>query len=217
MQANRIVEGTKSQYRCKIKLITAWFEKSHLEFKLPLSPENTLSFFGQLITPTPPKKQPAFCTVRGYKSALIWYYRENGMIIDENFNSALEDFLSGYKRMVSEWKLDGTMEAFEGKHHMTFAGYQIVSRELARITPERHSSTSSSNSSSSSNQTQFTFHTWNSCLLGWPFLVLQWNLMARSAMVTHLMLQHIYWQDDCMVIATPKHKGVFSRKNPCFL
>src|SRR4051812_15231313 len=36
---------------------------------------------------------------------------------------------------------------------------------------------------------------------------MQWNMMGRSSMVSGLMLQHISWHDDCLVVTTPKHKG----------
>ena len=44
-------------------------------------------------------------------------------------------------------------------------------------------------------------------LFGWPFLVLQWNLVARSATVSSMMMEHISWEGDSLVITTPKHKG----------
>jgi hypothetical protein len=39
------------------------------------------------------------------------------------------------------------------------------------------------------------------------FIVLAWNLMARSISISTLMYQHLSWVDDSMVIKMPKHKG----------
>jgi len=39
------------------------------------------------------------------------------------------------------------------------------------------------------------------------FTILCWNLFARSINVGALMLQHISWENDCMKITLPRHKG----------
>jgi hypothetical protein len=44
-------------------------------------------------------------------------------------------------------------------------------------------------------------------LFAWPFLVLQWNLIARTATVSSMMMEHIGWEGDSLLISTPKHKG----------
>ena len=44
-------------------------------------------------------------------------------------------------------------------------------------------------------------------LFGWPFLVLQWNLIARSATVDAMMMEHIIWEADSLLISTPKSKS----------
>jgi hypothetical protein len=44
-------------------------------------------------------------------------------------------------------------------------------------------------------------------LFAWPFLILQWNLIARTATISSMMMQHIGWEGDALLISTPKHKG----------
>lgn len=39
------------------------------------------------------------------------------------------------------------------------------------------------------------------------FTTLSWNLFARSHSVASLMFVHFDWQDDCLVITVPRHKG----------
>ncbi len=42
---------------------------------------------------------------------------------------------------------------------------------------------------------------------GWAFFLFSWNLMARSCSVGNIMLQHMRWADDCLIVRLPKHKG----------
>jgi hypothetical protein len=37
--------------------------------------------------------------------------------------------------------------------------------------------------------------------------VLQWNLIARTATVSGMMMEHVGWEGDSLLISTPKHKG----------
>jgi hypothetical protein len=208
MICSRIVPQTKSQYESKIKSMIRWFQlhnpqcvDANAELILPLSTQSILTYFGYLIDGSEndysnnmnTNKTPAFSTVRGHKSALVWYYNEKSVTFDTTTNQTLEKFLQGYKREVSSKKLNGDMEVFEGKHHITFNGYCLLARKFMTIAPDKLNHT--------------TFNTWNMMLFAWPFFVLQWNLMARSATVASIMLQHISWQDDAMIITTPKHKG----------
>ena len=39
------------------------------------------------------------------------------------------------------------------------------------------------------------------------FLVLFWNLFARSCSVADLHTQHLSWDNDCIAIDMSKHKG----------
>jgi hypothetical protein len=43
--------------------------------------------------------------------------------------------------------------------------------------------------------------------LGYAFGTLQWNLLARSSTVAAIMLSHIDWSGDALVINIPRHKG----------
>jgi hypothetical protein len=44
-------------------------------------------------------------------------------------------------------------------------------------------------------------------IFAWPFLIMLWNLIARSDSVAGLMYHHYAWCEDSMVITFPKHKG----------
>jgi hypothetical protein len=69
-----------------------------------------------------------------------------------------------------------------GKRHLEFAGYYLLCERMLKLPfPEM----------------QF----------GWSFSTLQWNLMARSNSISSLLLGHISWEGDALVITIPKHKG----------
>lgn len=103
--------------------------------------------------------------------------------MEPEVNQQLETLLNGYKRKVSDLKLEGRMPVFEGKYHLTFEGYCILARLLLTSEP------------------------FNQMLFGWPYLILQWNLIARTNTVSSMMMEHIGWEADALLISTPKHKG----------
>ena len=98
-------------------------------------------------------------------------------------NQELDTLLKGYQRRVSDLKLEGRMPVFEGKYHLPFQGYTVLAKFLFRSTR------------------------FDEVLFAWPFLVLQWNLIARTATVASIMMEHVGWEEDALLITTPKHKG----------
>jgi len=44
-------------------------------------------------------------------------------------------------------------------------------------------------------------------LFAWPFFLLCWTLMARSNSVGNIMLQHISWKEDALIVGMAQHKG----------
>jgi hypothetical protein len=180
----RIVPRTKLQYQSKIRAIKRYYtEQLHLDFSVPVDRDDILAFFGWLIDVQHKDRPLAISSVHLYKSALGWYYKERRLIMDPTVNQELDTLLKGYHRRVSELKLVGKMPVFEGKYHLPFEGYRTLANLLVRLTP-------------------FT-----QMLFAWPFLVLQWNLIARSATVSSMMMEHIGWEGDALRISTPKHKG----------
>lgn len=134
------------------------------------------SFFGWLIDIKHKDKPVAFSTVRQYKSALVWYYKEHKLIFQPEISQGLETLLNGYKRRVSDHKLAGKMPVFEGKYHLTFDRYSLLASALLKA----------------QDVVQMLF--------GWPFLVLQWNLIARTATVSGMMMEHVGWEGDSLLI-----------------
>jgi hypothetical protein len=181
----RVVPSTKAGYQRKINIIKEFYTE-HLrsnDFTLPVQQHDIHRFFGWLIDTKHKDKPAAFSTVRQYKSALVWYYKENKLPLQPEVNQSLETLLNGYKRRVSDYKLDGKMPVFEGKYHLTFDGYCLLANTL------------------------FKSEVTSQMLFGWPFLVLQWNLIARTATVSGMMMEHVGWEADSLLVSTPKHKG----------
>jgi hypothetical protein len=179
----RVVLATKHQYEGKIKAIQHFYTQQHIDFHLPVQLHEIRAFFGWLIDTKHTDKPLAFSSVRSYKSALVWYYKEHKLIIQPDVDQELETLLTGYKRRVSDFKLDGKMPVFEGKYHLTFDGYRVLAARLMQSEP------------------------FNQMLFGWPYLILQWNLIARTATISSMMMEHIGWEADALLITTPKHKG----------
>jgi hypothetical protein len=48
---------------------------------------------------------------------------------------------------------------------------------------------------------------WSTVLFGWSFFVLMWNLMSRADSVDSIMLQHIEWSEDALIVEEQGHKG----------
>jgi hypothetical protein len=179
----RVVMATKQQYSSKLRAIRQFYTEHQIEFTLPVQLQEIRAFFGWLIDVKNKDKPLAVSSVRAYKSALVWYYKENKLIIQPDVDQELETLLNGYKRRVSDFKLDGKMAVFEGKYHLTFDGYCMLATRLMKSEP------------------------FNQMLFGWPFLILQWNLIARTATISSMMMEHIGWEADALLITTPKHKG----------
>ena len=181
----RVVASTKRNYNGRLRLIKHYYqtELQHPDLILPVRLTEIQGFFGWLIDIKGKDKPPAFSTVRAYKSALVWYYKEHKQIIDPLIDQGLETLLKGYRRRVADLKLEGKIAIFEGKQHLTYDGYCLIAAALFKAEP------------------------FSAMLFGWPFLVLQWNLIARSATIGGMMMEHIGWEGDSLLISTPKHKA----------
>jgi hypothetical protein len=169
----RVVMRTRQQYEGKIRAMQRYYtDELGREFDVPVVRDDILAFFGWLIDVKHKEDPLSISSVKQYKSALKWHYKECRLIIDPEVNQELDTLLRGYQRRVSELKLDGKMPVFEGKYHLPFEGYRTLAALLFRSEP------------------------FNQMLFAWPFLILQWNLIARTASVSSMMMEHIGWEGD---------------------
>jgi hypothetical protein len=135
------------------------------------------------------KRTKAVSTIGCYRSALVWYYKENKMKMSSELEISLSNYISGFRRNVADLKQRGLMDIQEGRAPIAFSGYVILARALATHIPQGRSAS------------------WQQSIFSWPFFLFCWNLMARSCSVGDLMLQHLRWHNDALVCTLPKHKG----------
>ena len=183
--AARVVKSTRKGYVNCMKVIhTFYVDELHRPrgLTLPVKIADIRDFFSWLVNTKFQHKPAAMSTIRSYKSALLWQYGEEKKIIDPVVNLEIENVLKGYQRRVAELKAAGRMPVFEGKYYLAYDGYCSLAHALLH------------------NQSP------NRMLFGWPFLLLQWNLIARSATVGGMMMEHVSWEGDALLISTPKSK-----------
>jgi hypothetical protein len=181
---SRIAPSTRRSYMGNInRMQKFWIENMRCPFDVPVQLGDILAFFGWLIDVHFKEKEASFQTIRQYKSALKWHYAEKKLVMQPDVNQGIETLLKGYERMLATLRLEGKRKAFEGKLHLTFAGYCSLA------------------------QASFNTKPFAQMLFAWPYLVMQWNLMARAASVSSLMMEHVAWEGDALLISLPKHKG----------
>jgi hypothetical protein len=186
----RTVEGTKRGYKQKISQLTSWVRQNHPthinnhKIVIPLPADIMNEFFG-FICINERNEFKHFSTVSGYRSAIADYYKENGgKVMKDRFSDEISSFIKGYKRQVAELKQNGEMSITEGKIPLPFSGYQFLATRAV-----------------------FAISDFQLNMFAWLFMLLSWNLMARSISVATIMYNHIAWANDALVITLPRHKG----------
>jgi hypothetical protein len=179
------------------------------EIILPLNNDATISFLGvaerlklngERLVRIPENTPPlAVSTMTAMSSALSDLYKKQNMEMDPVLKNQISNFMKGlnhysdywrndtilgYKRTINDLKENGQMNIFEGKRPISSRGFQLLAAVALRSTTNRLGS-----------------------VYPHVFTILCWNLFARSCNVGNLMLQHISWEEDCLKITLPKHKG----------
>ena len=227
----RVVTKTINSYKSKLKTLQKFLsskEESHRylsangDIILPLPVEIFKEFFGWLsINAELPRSQRAqnrrevthldegvqedsstrqdlygrdiitisFSCMQGYRSALLWLYQEKGIVIGSDTLLWLNNFTSGYKKTIADKKSRGVMSISEGKSPLSFHGYKKISEFMMKLAPESRN------------------HPWSEVIFSWSYMTLSWNLMARAESVGNIMLQHLDWRDDSLLVTFAKHKG----------
>ena len=173
------------------------------EISIPVNKKAVIEFFGELsanaavlleasVDDVPDLPTPlSVSTLTGYRSALVDLYRQHGKSLDRKLDVELNSVLNGYEKVICALKQGGRMAINEGKRHLKWSGYVMLAKKFMTRAP----------SGSSHGPT------WSSIVFGWAFFVIMWNLMSRSESVDKLMLQHIDWDGDALIIEEQGHKG----------
>ena len=202
MQANSIEDSTRRQYERKIAHVIAWFKKFHAEMiddaneVCPIIPgrltgEVLVEFLGYCCMKRDEEGRardpPVFYSyqhVNGYHSAIVYYMKHMCyVVISQSMTNGLQLFMKGYQRKIEKLKTDGESPIQEGKAPLSFEGVQYLSKKALK----------------SGDMIGIFAHT---------FLLLCWNLIARCVSVSTLNYDHISWEEDCMTITFPTHKGM---------
>lgn len=208
----RLCPNTKRQYAQKLKHFKEWLQIRHPalvnaqgDLKLAqLSDQVFKEFFGHIckkrdksaeneenpIMYLNPIQHQSFEHVSMYKSAIVNEYRKKRVPVSASTTAMLSDLFAGYKRTIGELKQNGEMSMTEGKVPLTFQAYNYLARRALAMTAD-----------------------FPLAMFAHLFLLLCWNLIARSVSVSSLMFNHISWEEDAMVFVFPTQKNDKEGKN----
>lgn len=208
MQSKRTCEGTKDTYKSKIKVACDWFKKNQPHclakngsFKLPIPCKELLQFFGYLcraafareklksadeITDEMEEPVSSSC-VSGYRSAIVDIYTNANDMLAKETSLALKKVMDGYDKTLTDLKRRGLMKISEGKRPISGSGYGLLAEKFMKTHVPRTNKKVVAGSGATA-------------LFGWPFFVVMWNLMSRADSVDHIMLQHMEWNGDALII-----------------
>jgi hypothetical protein len=187
----RLSKGTRRNYGSKMKQFIIWLKENHLEYYneedesviLPLPTLVMQEFFGHVIKKRDknngdniPDKWNAYQTVSGFKSTLKDLYRDNKIAFGTEAENMCAEFFQGYQRKIAGLKQSGAMSLVEGKRPLSFAGYKYLAQKSTKQGTDL-----------------------NLAMFAHTFLLLCWNLIARSISVGNLMYCHISWELDSLV------------------
>jgi hypothetical protein len=133
------------------------------------------------------KKFKSTSTYEKARSAIVFLHKEANIEMDPEIRQRLCNFMSGLKRKVQDEKKRTGVSLMEGKRKMSFQVYEKIC-ELMVSSPDAN---------------EFAH-----C-----FLVLEWNLMARSENVVDSHVENIYFDNDCLVFQFAKTKCDQTGKN----
>lgn len=149
-------------------------------------------------------------TMQQYKSAIKWLHEHRrvrfqsleesrqsstGAVgLDETLETHLNGFINGYKKLIADKKKRGVMSVMEGKSVITDGGYIDLVQECRKLC-HKHNATPSD---------------FKAADFAWTWITMQWNLVSRSVSVQDIMLEHMDWHGDALVVQFAKSKGSYS-------
>lgn len=116
------------------------------------------------------------------RSAIGYVYKSARVPMPEDMASEISIFINGMKRTVTAAKETLGLKIGEGKDALKFEGYDYTAKKLFFSRDKRD-------------------------IFNHLFLVLDWNLMKRAENCVHAKINHVRFQDDCLVFEFAKSKG----------
>jgi hypothetical protein len=232
----RVIEGTKKNYRGKIKTIIIFLASSrdyhqfiteNNSFEVPLPDQVVKELFGWLSVNTDiPKKN---------RRSVINLTHDADEASDNDSNEEEEvdqgdEFASkkvtmspscmqGYKSALKNYygdrgaRLDSVLDNWLDEFIKGYKKAIAQKKESGVMDMSEGKSSLSFIGYRSICEYMMKIHpvgrlwTWQEGLFSWLYMVLTWNLMCRSYNSAHLMLQHFDWRNDCLLIRFAKTKS----------
>ena len=146
-------------------------------------PSLTFNIFSHYLT-TRRKKNVSYLektTYGGIRSALTHLFRMSGQEMSSTMMKKMSQFMSGIQRTIVNDKITRGESLNEGKRPMSFSVYENMCKILYK-----------------GDDDEFLF--------AHAFLTMEWNLMARADNCVNMHVNHIQWQDDCLLFFFGKSK-----------
>jgi hypothetical protein len=209
----RTAEGTVSGYKNKLLHMAEFFlrqesfsllTEDRRSIQVPIEDEDmnkVLEFFGYLASPAYARRQLTSpdditdemaepysdSTIEGYRSALLSLYKNSRPVLvpSELISSSLTQFINSYKNVINDLRQKGLIKLTQGKKKLSLAAYSHLCEKFLK---------------------------WDCRLVStpttcWAFVTICWNLMSRPDSVDSLMLCHLDWDNDHLVVEEQGHKG----------
>ena len=155
---------------------------------MPIEPNTIKAFFGSIHDANrhagrelEEARSLTYSTMKGYRAAIMYYYKSKFVIVDERLRRTMDSFMKGFKRNIASLQQEGHMKIRQGKSPITFQGYVSLAKKFYSLRAVEYFAA--------------------------PFFVLLWNLMCRSETVGKLHLKYITWEGDALVIRISKQKN----------
>jgi hypothetical protein len=165
----------------------------------------------------------SYDTFSGYRSALKHAYQNQRVAWDLETSIVVKAILAGYLREVADHKQEGEMDINEGKMPITFTGmytahihalhaHIIVLNNYFVITTMscvayRILAAAALGIAMTTGTVVMAGTVMSVLWYAHVYLVLQWNLMSRTNNVSTTSYEHMWWENDALVIYTPKQKN----------
>ncbi|GFH55956.1 hypothetical protein CTEN210_12433 [Chaetoceros tenuissimus] len=125
----------------------------------------------------------------GIRSAIVHMYNQCRVEMPADMKKDLSIFIAGIDRTGANQAQKLGLKIGHGKKPMSFEAYEMIAKHLFQ-----------------SGDPQDVF--------AHLFLVLDWSLMKRAENCVNAKINHIYWNNDCLVFEFAKEKG--KQKGDCF-
>lgn len=190
----RVTAETRAGYTRTLNFICRFFKEKGIAnaiqadgntLKLPMKQQHLEIFLSEMTRPFPNQSVRTLSTITGYISSIKFFCGEENVELSKDCYNWIAKFIEGYKRVIADLKDKGIMKNYEGKVPITLATYSKLCGIALFAAEQRARSASSVHS----------------------FMILCWNLFARSNSVAGLRTHHLCWIGDALVVDMSKQKA----------